>query len=58
MVNSASYVNEDVMHYLGILFGKSALKELYYDFKGKEKSLKRNWQMIATTAFFQRIFIL
>ena len=36
MVNSASYVNEDVMHYLGILFGKSALKELYYDFKGKD----------------------
>ena len=36
MVNSASYVNEDVMHFLSEMFGAAGLKELYYDFKGKD----------------------
>lgn len=36
MVNSASYINEDVMHFLGEMFGAAGLKELYYDFKGKD----------------------
>lgn len=36
MVNSASYVNEDVMLFLGKMFGSEGLKELYYDFKGKD----------------------
>ncbi|MCR5671758.1 MAG: DUF3880 domain-containing protein [Butyrivibrio sp.] len=36
MVNSASYTNYDVTLYLNKLFGNSSVKELYYDFKGKD----------------------
>ncbi len=36
MVNSASFVNDDVIFYLNKILGNSCITELFYDFKGKD----------------------